>query len=67
MSAQILIVKAFCLGIAVAVFVDAFIIRIILVPAIMKILNVYNWYLPKWLDRILPNIPFDPQHVSHDE
>ncbi len=60
MSADILIVKAFGLGIAVAVFVDAFIIRTMLVPATMVILNKWNWYLPKWLSRILPKISFDP-------
>jgi RND superfamily putative drug exporter len=60
MSADILIVKAFGLGIAVAVFVDAFIIRTMLVPATMTILNKWNWYLPKWLGKILPKISFDP-------
>lgn len=47
--ADILMVKAFGLGIAVAIFVDAFLIRTILVPSIMMILNQWNWYLPKWL------------------
>jgi RND superfamily putative drug exporter len=61
MSAQILIVKAFGLGIAVAVFVDAFIIRTMLVPATMALLGKWNWYLPKWLGRILPAISFDPE------
>lgn len=61
MSADILIVKAFGLGIAVAVFVDAYLIRTILVPAIMAILGKWNWYLPKWLDSILPKISFDPE------
>lgn len=61
MSADILIVKAFGLGIAVAVFVDAFIIRTLLVPATMTILGKWNWYLPKWLDKILPKISFDPE------
>ena len=61
MSAEILLVKAFGLGIAAAVFVDAFIIRIILVPATMAILGKWCWYLPKWLDRILPKITFDPE------
>jgi RND superfamily putative drug exporter len=61
MSADILIVKAFGLGIAIAVFVDAYIIRTILVPATMAILGKWNWYLPKWLDRILPNVSFDPE------
>jgi RND superfamily putative drug exporter len=61
MSAQILIVKAFGLGIAVAVFVDAFIIRTMLVPATMALLGKWNWYLPKWLGKILPNVSFDPE------
>lgn len=60
MSADILIVKAFGLGIAVAVFVDAFIIRTMLVPAIMTLMGKWNWYLPKWLGKILPKIKFDP-------
>jgi RND superfamily putative drug exporter len=60
MSANILIVKAFGLGIAVAVFVDAFIIRTMLVPSIMAIMGKWNWYLPKWLGKILPKITFDP-------
>jgi RND superfamily putative drug exporter len=61
MSADILMVKAFGLGIAIAVFVDAFVIRIILVPATMAILNHWCWYLPKWLGKILPKIAFDPE------
>ena len=61
MSAEILIVKAFGLGIAVAVFVDAFIIRIMLVPATMALLGKWNWYLPEWLGKILPKISFDPE------
>lgn len=61
MSADILIVKAFGLGIALAVFIDAYIIRTILVPATMAILGKWNWYLPKWLDRILPKVSFDPE------
>ena len=52
--AEVLMVKAFGLGIAVAIFVDAFLIRTILVPATMSFLKSWNWYLPKWLDKILP-------------
>lgn len=55
MTADILLVKAFGLGIAVAIFVDAFLIRTLLVPSIMAILGKWNWYLPKWLDKILPS------------
>lgn len=52
--ADVLLVKAFGLGIAVAIFVDAFLIRTILVPSTMALLKKWNWYLPRWLDRILP-------------
>lgn len=52
--ADVLMVKAFGLGIAVAIFVDAFLIRTLLVPSTMILLKKWNWYLPKWLDRILP-------------
>lgn len=52
--ADVLVVKAFGLGIAVAIFVDAFLIRTILVPSTMVLLKQWNWYLPKWLDNCLP-------------
>ncbi|WP_269570414.1 MMPL family transporter [Legionella tunisiensis] len=54
--ADVLMVKAFGLGIAVAIFVDAFLIRTLLVPSTMVLLKEWNWYLPKWLDKILPNL-----------
>ncbi len=54
--ADVLMVKAFGLGIAVAIFMDAFLIRSFLVPATMALFKTWNWYLPKWLDRILPKI-----------
>ncbi|MFT4060365.1 MAG: MMPL family transporter [Legionella sp.] len=52
--ADVLMVKAFGLGIAVAIFMDAFLIRSFLVPATMALFKSWNWYLPKWLDRLLP-------------
>jgi RND superfamily putative drug exporter len=52
--ADVLMVKAFGLGIAVAIFVDAFLIRTFLVPATMALIKEWNWYLPKWLGKILP-------------
>jgi RND superfamily putative drug exporter len=48
--------KLFGLGMAVAVFVDATIVRMILVPATMELLGDRNWWIPKWLDRILPHL-----------
>jgi putative drug exporter of the RND superfamily len=49
-------VKMFGLGLATAVFIDATIVRIVLVPATMKLLGDWNWWLPRWLDRLLPNL-----------
>lgn len=46
MMANVLMVKAFGLGIAVAIFVDAFIIRTLLVPSTMSLLKKWNWYFP---------------------
>jgi len=51
MYADVIMVKEFGLGIAVAIFVDAFAIRTILVPATMMILDKWNWYLPGFLKR----------------
>ncbi len=52
--ADVLMVKEFGLGIAVAIFVDAFLVRSILVPSTMALLKSWNWYLPRWLDSLLP-------------
>jgi RND superfamily putative drug exporter len=48
--------KMFGIGMAVAVFIDATIVRLVLVPATMELLGDRNWWIPKWLDRILPRI-----------
>ena len=50
------VIKEFGLGLAVAIFVDATVVRMLLVPATMELLGDANWWLPKWLDRILPNV-----------
>jgi RND superfamily putative drug exporter len=52
-------VKMFGLGLAVAVAVDATIVRLVLVPATMELLGSANWWLPRWLDRILPKIEIE--------
>lgn len=54
MSADVLMVKEFGLGIAMAIFVDAFIIRALLVPSFMALIGKWNWYLPQWLNKLLP-------------
>jgi RND superfamily putative drug exporter len=53
---SILITKAMGVGLAVAIALDATIIRILLVPATMRILGWVNWWMPKWLERVLPTI-----------
>lgn len=50
------IFKLMGLGLAVAVFLDATIVRMLLVPATMELLGDKNWWFPKWLDRIVPQI-----------
>ncbi len=47
---SMMIFKQFGVGLAVAVFIDATIVRAILLPATMKLLGEWNWYLPRWLD-----------------
>ncbi|HEX5376575.1 MAG TPA: MMPL family transporter [Solirubrobacterales bacterium] len=54
------IIKLFGLGLAAAVFIDAVIIRSVLVPAIMQLLGERAWWLPAWLDRILPRLHVEP-------
>lgn len=49
-------VKIFGLGLATAIVVDATIVRCLLVPATMVLLGRWNWWLPNWLDRLLPNV-----------
>jgi RND superfamily putative drug exporter len=53
-------IKIFGLGLASAVFLDAFILRTMLVPALMHLFGKANWYLPRWLDRILPRLSVEP-------
>jgi putative drug exporter of the RND superfamily len=50
------VAKMFGIGLATAVLIDATIVRIVLVPATMRLLGEWNWWLPGWLDRILPRI-----------
>ncbi|MFB2599700.1 MMPL family transporter [Herbiconiux sp. P17] len=56
-------IKAIALALAVGVFVDAFLVRMTLVPAIMTLLGKHAWYLPKWLGRILPNVDVEGESL----
>jgi RND superfamily putative drug exporter len=50
------VIKQFGLGLAGAILIDAFIVRTVLVPALMHVFGKANWYLPSWLDRLLPHL-----------
>ncbi|HZK15253.1 MAG TPA: MMPL family transporter, partial [Solirubrobacterales bacterium] len=55
------IIKLFGLGLSAAIFIDAVIIRTILVPSLMQLFGRRAWWLPAWLDRILPRIHVEPE------
>ena len=59
--------KMFGIGLATAILVDATVIRMVLVPATMELLGDRNWWLPAWLDRLLPNIRVEGHEVTDDE
>ncbi len=52
-------IKMFGIGLATAVFLDATVVRMILVPATMALLGNANWWLPRWLDRRLPHLDLE--------
>jgi RND superfamily putative drug exporter len=58
--------KMFGIGLATAILLDATVVRMLLVPATMELLGDKNWWLPRWLDRILPRIDIEgtPDDVS---
>ena len=58
------IIKEFGIGLATAIFVDATIVRLFLVPSTMELLREANWWMPRWLDRVLPNINVEGSHES---
>ena len=56
--------KLFGLGLALAVFIDATIVRMVLVPATMELLGDRNWWIPKWIDRMLPKIDVEGHNLD---
>jgi putative drug exporter of the RND superfamily len=54
--------KEFGLLLAVAILVDALIVRMTLIPALLTLLGEKSWYIPRWLDRTLPNLTIEPPH-----
>jgi RND superfamily putative drug exporter len=55
-TAQDVFLKLFGIGLATAIFLDATVVRMVLVPAVMQLLGKWNWWIPNWLERVLPRL-----------
>ncbi len=53
------VIKLFGIGLGSAVFLDAFVVRTILVPSLMHLIGKANWYFPAWLDKITPRVSIE--------
>ncbi|MEH0938819.1 MMPL family transporter [Micromonospora psammae] len=53
------VIKSMGFALAVGVAIDAFVVRMTIVPAVMSLLNTKAWWLPRWLDRALPNVDIE--------
>ena len=60
-------IKEIGVGLAVAIFLDATVVRLVLVPATMELLGDRNWWLPAWLDRLLPDVDFEADKAPKAE
>ncbi len=58
------IVKSIGFGLAVGVLADAFLVRMTLVPAFMALVGKHMWWLPRWLDRLLPNLDIEGESLA---
>ncbi|TML42594.1 MAG: MMPL family transporter [Actinobacteria bacterium] len=61
------VLKLLGLGLATAILIDASIVRMVLVPATMELLGKANWWLPRWLDRVVPRISVEAPAVLRPE
>ena len=61
------VLKLMGTGLATAILLDATVVRMLLVPATMELLGDRNWWLPRWLDRILPNIDVEGHADAVDD
>jgi RND superfamily putative drug exporter len=58
------ILKVFGLGLAASILIDATLVRMVLVPGVMELLGRANWWMPRWLDRIVPTLGIEPDLSS---
>jgi uncharacterized membrane protein YdfJ with MMPL/SSD domain len=59
-------IKMFGLGFSIAVLLDATVVRMMIVPAVMALFGDRAWALPRWLDRILPNLDVEGEHLLEE-
>ena len=59
------IAKMFGLGLGLAIMIDVLIVRLIIAPAVVTLLGDHAWWLPKWLDKILPNVSLEGHLVEN--
>ncbi|MDH6213959.1 MMPL family transporter [Streptomyces pseudovenezuelae] len=62
-----IVVKMLGLGLAVSVLIDATVVRLLMVPAVMTLLGRHAWWTPRWLDRMLPHIDAEGDHEQSAE
>ncbi|MCT9091970.1 MMPL family transporter [Streptomyces sp. ASQP_92] len=60
-------IKMIGFGLAIAVFFDAFIVRMAIVPAVLALLGAKAWWLPRWLDRVLPNVDVEGEGLRKQD
>jgi RND superfamily putative drug exporter len=60
------VIKLFGIGLASAVFLDAFVVRTILVPSLMHVIGRANWYFPAWLEKITPQVSIEPPEPAEE-
>ncbi len=61
------VIKLFGIGLASAVFLDAFVVRTVLVPSLMHLLGNANWFFPRWLERITPQVSIEPPEAAEED
>jgi RND superfamily putative drug exporter len=56
---HLVLVRPIGFGLAIGVLIDAFVVRLVLMPAVMHVAGNAAWWLPGWLDRLLPNVDIE--------
>jgi RND superfamily putative drug exporter len=63
-ASQEAFLKLFGIGLAAAILLDATVVRMVAVPAVMQLLDARNWRIPSWLERCLPRVDVEPAGVK---